>query len=174
LGCSRRSAAKGITMRDLTEIGLNYSGQPVTTPPPTSHQIEVVESLVGVSLPASYRAFLQFSNGGHPEFDLYEVDKGTYRYGWTINNFFHMCSDTDTTNDVGDVVWNYHHRFPGAPRELLPVARDVGGNLFCLDLTQDGKGRVIVQVHDEPGFPYIPLAASFDEFINGLKTDPEV
>ena len=117
-------------MRDLNELNLNEGGRRVAALPPTAHQLAVVEQLVGATLPETYIRFLQFSNGGHPERNLFEIERDGQRFGWGVNSFFHIASDVETTDDVGDVVWNYHHRWPGTPRELLPIARDGGGNLF--------------------------------------------
>jgi len=170
LGSTRRRTAEEEEMRDLNELGLiAVNGTSLLAP--TESQLVLVEHLIGVDLPVSYIEFLKFSNGGYPEVNTFEqeIDEGIYP--WTVNLFLSIASNSISTDDPKDVIWNYHHRWPYASRELLPIANDSGGNLFCLDLSQEGKGRVVIQVHDEEGFPLIELAESFETFINSLVMD---
>ena len=160
-------------MRDLKELNLNTGGEPVITPAPTEAQLALVEQLIGVPLPDKYISFLQFSNGGHPELDTVSVDADGHENAWAVNRFFHIQADSHTTKDTDDVIWNYYHRWPNAPRELLPIANTGGGDFFCLDLTTKGKGQIVIQIHDEPGFPIIPIADSFETFIDSLIIDPD-
>jgi hypothetical protein len=157
-------------MRDLRELNLNEIGTVADRRPPTARQIAAVEQLIGASLPESYLTFLRFSNGGHPELDTFTLPTGEE---WAVNTFFHIASDTAATDDCEDVMWCYHHRWPGAHRALLPIANDGGANLFCLNLEGNRHGEVVVQVHDEPGFPQVHLADSFDEFVDGLALNPD-
>src|SRR6266516_4875208 len=157
-------------MRDLTELNLNDGGKWLDRPAPTAHQIAVVERLAGAYLPAAYLAFLRFSNGGQPEVDTFTATNG---HEWVVNTFFHIASDAEISDDWEDVAGRYHHRWPGAHRELVPIANDGGDNLFCLDLSERGRGAVVVQVHDEPGFPQVRLADSFEEFVDGLALNPD-
>ena len=150
-------------MRDLEELGIWHSREPL--PPPTSEQIDFVETLIGAKLPESYVAFLRFSNGGRSEASVfYDRTEGS-REEWEVDRFFHISADINSTENV---VWNYQHLWPGAPREILPIADDGSGNLICLDLTASGKGRVIVWVHDDPDLPIVEVADSFEEFIDSL------
>jgi cell wall assembly regulator SMI1 len=155
-------------MRNLEELGIWHSREPL--PPPTSEQIEFVESLIGAKLPESYVAFLRFSNGGRPEARIfYDRTEGS-REEWEVDRIFHLGSDTNSTENV---IWNYQHRWAGAPREVLPIAEDGSGNLICLDLTDQGNGRVIVWVHDDPDLPIVEVSNSFEEFIDSLALPPD-
>src|SRR6266566_5264290 len=117
-------------MRNLKELNMNEGGEPVNTPSPTPNQIANIENLVGTKLPPAYIEFLQFSNGGHPELGTFYFDYNGKAEEWGINSFFSISSDF---NSIEDVVWNYTHRWPGAPhmRTLLPIAGDGVGNLIC-------------------------------------------
>lgn len=157
-------------MRDLNELNINEGGKPVTRPQPTPSQIAFIENLVGAKLPSSYIAFLMFSNGGCPELDTFYIEAEGSRQEWAADRFFHVSSDSDSTESV---VWNYQHRWSGAKREILPIARDGGGNLICLDLTEPGSDRVVLWVHDVPGQPLLPVADSFEEFIDLLTMNPD-
>jgi hypothetical protein len=160
-------------MRDLNELNINDGGSPVRRPAPTPEQFRIVENLIGTQLPPAYIEFLQFANGGHPELDTFEVNHGEYHDEWGVSDFFYILSDSEHSADLLDVVGRYHHRWPGAVREMLPIANDGGDNLFYLDLSAEGKGRVVVHIHDEPGFPIRPLANSFEEFIDNLMMNPD-
>lgn len=153
-------------MRDLNELGIWHIGEPM--PPPTPEQIASVENLIGAEIPESYVAFLRFSNGGFPRVCAFQ-DR-VIQEEWEVNHFFHLSSDIHSTESV---IWNYQHRWPGAPREILPIADDGSGNLICLDLTESGKGRVIVWVHDDPDLPIVEVADSFEEFVDSLMLPPD-
>ena len=158
-------------MRDLSELNINEGGSPVTRPRPAPSQIAFVEDLVGAELPSSYIALLMFSNGGCPELDTFYVEtvEGS-RQPWAIDRFFHVFSDLDSTENV---VWSYRHRWSSARRAILPIGRDGGGNLICLDLTEPAAGRVVLWVHDVPGYLLLPVADSFEEFIDALTVNPD-
>jgi SMI1 / KNR4 family (SUKH-1) len=160
-------------MRDLQQIGLNSGGKSVTLAAPTDNQLALVEKLLGCPVPDAYILFLRHSNGGHPALDSLTVQGpgGDQQFG--VSGFFHIAADDASTNDTADVVWRYHHRWPGARRQLLPIARDGGDNLFCLDLTPEGGGRVVLQRHDVKGFPLLPLASSFEAFVDMLEQNPD-
>jgi hypothetical protein len=57
------------------------------------------------------------------------------------------------------------------PARRLPIGQDGGGNLFVLNFDTHPPSVVVV-VHDE-GFREIPLASSFERFIDGLELDPD-
>src|SRR5207249_1955472 len=152
---------------------LNEGGRPVTTPPPTSNQVALVERLVGVKLPETYVEFLRFSNGGHPEVDTFDFDAAGRHMEWGINRFFRLSTGPMAGSDDGeDVISQYQHRWPGAPREILPIAGDGLGNLICLDLTKEGNGRVVLWVHDRE-WPLLQVAESFEELIDALRLNPD-
>ncbi len=171
-------------MRDLHELKLNIHGEPVTISPPTAHQLAVVERLVGTKLPAAYVEVLHFSNGGYPELDTFyvEVEEKGYREAWSVNNFFSITSDDPLTEDTDEVLWNYRHRWDEAPREIVPIARNAFSDKICLDLTPEGNGQVVLFAYQLPEWArgalpaadvLLPVAPSFEAFIDSLTTDPE-
>lgn len=155
-------------MRDLNELNINKGGRPVTRPQPTPDQISFVENLIGATLPCSYIALLMFSNGGHPQVDTFYVEVEGSREEWSISHFFHISSDLNSTENV---VWNYKHRWSGAPQGIVPIADDGIGNLICLDLTEPGIDRVVLWVHDPP-LGLVPVADSFETLIGSLVMNP--
>jgi hypothetical protein len=162
--------SRRLRMRELSELNIRHFGSRRAMPPPTLDQIAFVENLIGAKLPSSYIAFLMFSNGGYPELDtFYDTTEGSGEE-WAVDHFLHISSDLDSTNNV---VWQYQHRWSGAPKEILPIADDGLGDLICLDLTELGKGRVIVWVHDDPDLPIVEVADSFEEFVDSLALPPD-
>jgi hypothetical protein len=166
----RTSKLGRFEMRDLNELNINEGGKPVTRPRPTPDQISFVEDLVGTKLPPSYIAFLMFSNGGHPELDTFRFEAQGFLQEWGVDVFFYISSDIDSTENI---VWNYEHRWSDAPKGILPIADDGGGNLICLDLTEPGSGKVVLWIHDVPDQTLLPIADSFEEFIDLLVENPD-
>jgi hypothetical protein len=155
-------------MRDLSELNINEGGRPVSRPPPTPEDISRIEELVGAKLPSEYVAFLIFSNGGHPELDVIAVN-GAPR--WGVDRFFHVSSDAGSALNI---FWNYHaFRRTGIDKSVLPIAANGGGDLFCLDLSEAGDGKVILWIHDVPGGKIVQVADSFEELIDRLIIDPD-
>jgi len=157
-------------MRNLREINLNEGGTFVNRLPPTSEQITFVENLIEAKLPAPYLELLQFSNGGHPELDTFYYKSNDIQQHWNIDKFFHISFDT---NDMYDVVWNYNHRWNNANKHIVPIAQNGGGDLFCLDLSENGKGRIIVWIHDDPEISLLEVANSFEALIDELILNPD-
>lgn len=150
-----------IAMRSVEELKISKGRQPSAS----SEDIEAIEKLTGFTLPYSYTAFLKCSNGGHPELDTFSSPVGE----WSVNNFFYVGDELNSTESV---TWNYLHRWQGAARSLLPIAKDGGGNLFCLDLAYGEDAPVIIWIHDSPA-GLQRLANSFEEFVDGLKENPD-
>ena len=157
-------------MRDLREINLNDGGAPVGRPAPTADEIAAVEALVGRPLPSDYRELLAFSNGGHPEKDTFPVEIQGVPQTWGISRFFRIASDVQSSHNV---VFEYGRRPAGWPREILPIANDGGGDVIGLDLSGDGRGAVILWIHDSPGNGFIPVAGSLEALIDSLEENPE-
>lgn len=159
-------------MRNLDELNINEGGRPVRRPRPTRDQLSMVERFVGAKLPAAYIALLLYSNGGHPEIDTFIVGNNEHAT-WDVCRFFHLAPEESLPEATTNLLWQYRHRWKNAPQKILPIACDGGGNLICLDLTDTGAGRVVLWVHDEPNIPLLHVADSFDQFIDGLTTNPD-
>lgn len=130
---------------------------------PTHNEFAKLEKLIGAHLPSSFVEFLTFSNGGYPLFNAYYLNDIEYE----INNFFHLSTEFET--DSENIFWQYKHRWADAKREFLPIARDLVGNIYYLDLTEVDTSRVLLWIHDDPDRPIRVLSNSFEEFIDSLK-----
>lgn len=72
-------------------------------------------------------------------------------------------------------------QYQEAPPGILPFARNGGGSMVYLDLTEEGKGRVVAFVEGLPEWTglrtqsaFIELASSFDEYVDKLRIDREM
>lgn len=66
------------------------------------------------------------------------------------------------------------------PPRVLPFARDGGGSIAYLDLSAEGRGRVVAFVEGLPAWAglrtesnFIELASSFDAYVEKLRIDRE-
>src|SRR6478609_8091683 len=104
-------------------------------PAPTEAQQVAIETLIGVSLPASFREFLQVANGGYLEYVIdVPFDEGKSEalsfcsvFSTEEGNF---CDETF----VGEV--RAAREYQKIPQSVLPFARDGGGSMVYLDLTE--------------------------------------
>lgn len=64
----------------------------------------------------------------------------------------------------------------GYQRKLIPFAYDPGGWHFCLSFDEDTYGKIIINRWTDhlPEEQFLVIADSFEEFINGLKTEEEI
>ncbi|MCB1326219.1 MAG: SMI1/KNR4 family protein [Spirochaetales bacterium] len=111
------------------------------------------------ALPSSYEAFLRQTNGGQPWPDTIDV-KGLATSPTDVQVIFGFGRDVESS----DLRWNIEN-FPGLIAEagLLPVGRDSGGGLFCLD----SEGKVFFVEMD--GLHQHLVAKSFGDFVVALR-----
>jgi cell wall assembly regulator SMI1 len=152
-------------MRNLEEININEGGRPVTRPPPAVHAVTLFENEFGLLLPEGIRRLLSFANGGHPELSAIDSTAGQY----AINRFYHLSEE----NRGDESLWYaVKHWRPILGNKALPFANDAGGNQYFLDLSKD-PAPVKICVHDQ-NFRVVDIAASIDDFIDGLHVDPDM
>lgn len=146
-------------------------------PAPTEGELAAIESLLGASLPASFREFLRVANGGYLEY-VVDVPVGD---GKTEELSFCGIFSTEE-GDFCDETFMGEIRsareYQKVPQGVLPFARDGGGSLVYLDLSPEGRGRVVAFVEGLPEWTglrtesaFIELASSFDEYVNKLRID---
>lgn len=156
-------------MRDLRELNINEMGRPVSRSAPTEAELSELESALGVSLPSAYKALLQTANGGHPELNTFVPEGADPESRWSIDVFYYLSSDKTGEENVWRVLGEYQQILRN---RCLPVARDEGGNQVIMDLA-DSPPSVKMAIHDER-FREIPVAESFDRFLDLLSTDPDM
>lgn len=135
-------------------------------------RLEAFEKELGIELPNSYKEFLLTYNGGRPEPAMFPiVGEGDDTDGSIIAYFLgikegEFSSLTRYKRFIGDRV----------PKEFLPIAQDVGGNLVCLCTKGKDKGKIYFWDHEEEsdidGFPTYDnlyfVANDFEEFLNSV------
>ncbi|NGN97623.1 SMI1/KNR4 family protein [Grimontia sp. S25] len=89
--------------------------------------IEVLESRLESSLPRSYREFLMNYGGGYPEPDCY-IFSGE-KDGSDVQRFYGL--NRSDSYDLVKILKAFNDRIP---KELMPIARDSGGNQICIGL----------------------------------------
>ncbi len=137
-------------------------------PPATPQAIASFESAVGASLPESFIEFLRRHNGGAPDPQdiVISEEEGTT----DVQMIFGLNDDKDYDLRVNADI--YQGRIP---RQMLAIATDSGGNLFCLSLAAPTYGEVFFWDHEretDPDAPkelsLTPVAGSFDALLANL------
>ena len=91
--------------------------------------------------------------------------------------FWHLCLDLGSADDLISQFETYKNRIPNT---CIPIGRDAGGNLVCLNLSEDRYGYVYFWDHEEE-FNYEEgkitinnlhfIAETFNEFLNSIERD---
>jgi hypothetical protein len=156
-------------MRDFAELNINEGGRRVLRPAPSDALIAAFQARFNVVLPEEYVRLLRHSNGGHPELDSIHPVGRTDDYRCSVNHFFHLSGDTQSVQSLWHAMEEWR---PILGDGSIPFAEDGGGNPFFLDLGA-APPRVCWCTHDE-GFRVVPIADSFESFIDGLAIDPDM
>jgi hypothetical protein len=156
-------------MRELSELNINEGGTPVRRAAPTSAAVSAFQKHFSIVLPEEYLQLLRHSNGGHPELDSIEPTGRPGAARWAVNRFYHL--DNDQTSPTS--LWAAMEQWKSIlGKGAVPIADDGGGNQFFLDLKAIPP-KVKVCIHDE-NFSIVDIAPSFEAFIDGLSTDPDM
>ncbi|PUA42988.1 SMI1/KNR4 family protein [Pseudomonas protegens] len=117
--------------------------------------IAQVQQRLGLEFPALYLELVQYAAAATPGI-------GTFRYGnayTCISEFFEF----GLSNQPWSLLWYASPgRVPGLPAGCLPIARDAGGLLICLDFNSPG---VAVEVFDPDSSRRYPVAPDFKAFV---------
>jgi cell wall assembly regulator SMI1 len=133
-----------------------------------------IEQHLGQSLPAEYRRSLLSHNGGRPEPHFFHIrgkNGNTDSDGWL--SLFLGVNTGAYHSDLERTMHTFRERMP---TNLIPIARDPGGNLICLSTTGTDAGAVYFWNHEEEASEGEPptydnvyfIANGFDEFLNSL------
>ncbi|SMC28850.1 SMI1 / KNR4 family (SUKH-1) [Andreprevotia lacus DSM 23236] len=131
---------------------------------------ESFERAKGIELPDDYVFFLKKVdlpdflevNFSQHEFANATVIKNWYGFG--VRNEINLNTNYDFYVSSGRV-----------PSEVLPIAEDVAGNLFCLGLKGDSQGRIYFWDHEEELnvenlSDLTVVANTFRDFIRAIAT----
>jgi len=133
-------------------------------------RLAAFEAQVGAKLPDEYREFLLTHNGGELSPDELVLPGETEPFSSLAGPLFGLHDGPSALDEV------WENCDGEVPPELLAFAQDVGGNLLCIGIRGESRGRVYFWDHDgadpgadEPGWDNVtPLARSFGAFLNHL------
>ncbi|MEH7609006.1 SMI1/KNR4 family protein [Priestia megaterium] len=134
--------------------------------------LERVEKKVGASFPEQYINFLRKYNGGEVENSIVELPFEEIE-SFILSSFFGT-----RVEDINDIISCYDTFENRIPKGCVPIGRDVGGNIVCLNLNRKGYGYIFLWDHDielefednemETQDLYY-VAPSFDDFLQMIK-----
>jgi cell wall assembly regulator SMI1 len=144
-----------------------------TKTPLSEADIAAFEQRTGLRLPPQYRDWLLQHNGGTPKPAGFRYRHETGPYTDSCVAWFQNIGPHRYENLEGTIRVFRDPQEMRVPDDLLPFARDPGGNLICIGLYGENEGKVYFWDHEEetvpPSYRNCHLVAdSFDEFINGL------
>lgn len=128
-------------------------------------------------LPKEYVDFLMKYNGGYVE-DAVSVYHNNGEQKFLVTSLFGLGLESNL--DLLNQLEIYKER---VPLNCIPIARDAGGNIVCLNLSSDRYGNVYFWNHEkESDFELGKMtvndlyfiANSFTEFFNTLEQDKAV
>lgn len=127
---------------------------------------------IGYELPNDYIEFLRYHNGGYVKNSICSYYKNG-KQKFILTSMFGLGSDDDLISQYE----TYRNRIPNT---CIPVGRDAGGNLVCLNLSKDKYGNVYFWDHErelkfEEGKITIDdlyfIAETFKEFLSSVERD---
>jgi cell wall assembly regulator SMI1 len=149
--------------------------------PPTQSEINSIEMLLGTSLPPEFKAFLDLANGGYIPY-LVNVPPSADGEPMAFSVIFSTKPDQRGEFGYDTFIGEIENarRVFRLPHAVLPFSHDGGGSVLFLDLTPEGRGRVVAFVRGLPAWTglreesaFIEVAPSFNEFVDRLYRDPE-
>ena len=110
--------------------------------------LKKLEQTLGRPFPAEYRRFLAaLDSGGGPA-------RARFRFPGSTKgsrlDFFFPVTGGDRFLRLGHYLRTYQQRIPPP---LIPVARDVFGNMICLGLSGEHEGRIYFRDHEREAEP---------------------
>ncbi len=132
-----------------------------------------IEQFFRFKLPQSYKLFLYKSNGGVTKNKFFLL-RNNVKEGSVLDRLFGL-----TAKQYYNMLVYYRDYSTRIPINTLPIGCDPGGNIILLSVKGEDYGKVYFWDHemetDPPDYSNLTLIAdSFDEFINGLKSEEEM
>lgn len=118
--------------------------------------ITQVQKLLGVAFPVSYLDLVKYSDEASPEVSSFPYGNE----GTCISEFFSFSPDATPYT----ISWYLGAGTPpGLPNGMVPIARDAGGYLVCLNFKVPS---IAVEIFDPSSGSTYFVASDFDEFVN--------
>lgn len=149
-------------------------------PPPTAEEIGAIEGELGARLPADFLSFLSYANGGRLDYG-FDVRVGEEIVPVSFHSLHHSRRPSAWKPSPGAMLHEIRveRHTKGVARAFLPFASDGGASVAFLDLTPEGRGRVVAYVEGLPGWSgdpasaWVDLAPDFAGFVAGLYRNLE-
>jgi cell wall assembly regulator SMI1 len=143
--------------------------------PPTSEEIEAIETAVGGSLPPDLLAFLSVANGGKLDY-IFELPTEAGPFPLCFYTLYSTRRPLPGRAPGGLILHELEleRRLKGLRPGLLPIAADGGTSVLYVDLSPERTGRVVAYVEGLPGWDgtpdgcYVDVAPSLPAFLAGL------
>ncbi len=135
----------------------------------TEKHLSNFEREIDATLPIEYRQFLLKFNGGSPSPDIVDIE-GMPESPTDVQEFFGV----DASDESSDLRWNKEEFSDRIPAQMLPIACDSGGSLFCLSLAGGDSGKVIYVDLQFVGGPkqqvtFYEVAENFNAFLDKIR-----
>ena len=135
------------------------SGKPLN-----ANALSELEKRLNRKLPNDYKEFLLTANGGRPLLDVIDIE-GLPGGSTDVQTIFGV----DMSVAVSNILWNVELlERRGFPRQLVPIACDSGGGLFCMRTSESAFGNVIYIDAAREATPVYEVASDFTGFLNML------
>jgi hypothetical protein len=145
---------------------------------PTERELMDIEALLGRPLPESFKAYLAVANGGTLE---YVIDVPVAEGKTEALSFSTLYSTKKGTEGTFLGAIRKARTDAAFPTSMLPFADDGGSSVVFLDLSDEGKGRVVLLAAGLPkwiekreGEAFFEIAPSFDAYVARLRIDREL
>ncbi len=124
-------------------IRISFTDNPFTSGAPglSTKELARAEKRLGVPIPAPLVALYREINGGVPLNDVFEDEHGEDHLIAGLIPMLKPRVEGDTT--LEETYKRFREEQKVLEKSELPFARDVGGNLFCLD-AKSGEVRLIL------------------------------
>ncbi len=125
--------------------------------------LNTIEALIGKKFNMDFRFFMKGNAGfSHRENTFIDFEKTI----WTIIVFENFSTIYKLTDEFASNGWG----------KMIPFASELGGWHFCLCMEEKDHGSIYVNRWTDhlPEGQFLKIADSFEEFINGLKTEEEL
>lgn len=148
---------------------MNQRGRPANRLPPSKNDIKSFQASFNVVLPEEYIAFLNHSNGGHPELDAIIPIGGDVIHPRGVDHFYYLNNDRDGPQSIWPRAEAWRNLLGS---NFLAFAEDAGGNPYLFDLSCDPLA-VCTCLHDDE-LSIVTVSSSFGAFIDALAYDPDM
>ncbi|MDF2927174.1 MAG: / family protein [Paenibacillaceae bacterium] len=122
------------------------------------------KKMIDSELEHTYEKFLMEFNGGEPTFNIFTI-KNAEKNGiqqFSVRNFFGIGIQKD--DDLLIQLEVFKERLP---KDVIPIARTEGGNILCINLTENDYAQIVLFDHELEEVIFV--CNTFEEFLNDLQ-----